>query len=102
VLFVRRSAPVVHQIAISPLLIVNALRLIVLPPTIRLPREDSMPFSIRLIRHFPVECAISYSVGSFEGIGTVWNLSCSGWGLSGAPRCDLEKASRLTDTPPHE
>jgi PilZ domain-containing protein len=42
-----------------------------------------MPFSIRLFRRFPVQCAVSYSVGQFRGIGTVWNLSRSGWRLSG-------------------
>jgi hypothetical protein len=42
-----------------------------------------MPFSIRLFRRFPVQCVVSYSVGPFRGIGTVWNLSRSGWRLSG-------------------
>ena len=42
-----------------------------------------MPFSIRPYRRFPVQCAVTYSAGSFQGQGTVWNLSCSGWRLSG-------------------
>lgn len=42
-----------------------------------------MPFSIRLFRRFPVQCVASYSSGPFRGNGTVWNLSPSGWRLSG-------------------
>lgn len=42
-----------------------------------------MPFSIRPFRRFPVQCAITYNAGSFQGQGTVWNLSCTGWRLSG-------------------
>ena len=42
-----------------------------------------MPFSIRLFRRFPVQCVVSYSAGPFRGSGTVWNLSRSGWRLSG-------------------
>ena len=42
-----------------------------------------MPFSIRPFRRFPVQCVVSYSAGPFRGIGTVWNLSRSGWRLSG-------------------
>ena len=42
-----------------------------------------MPFSIRPFRRFPVHCAVRYNAGPFEGQGTVWNLSSSGWRLSG-------------------
>jgi hypothetical protein len=42
-----------------------------------------MPFSIRPYRRFPVHCAVTYNAGPFQGQGTVWNLSCSGWRLSG-------------------
>jgi hypothetical protein len=42
-----------------------------------------MPFSIRPYRRFPVHCAVTYNAGPFQGHGTVWNLSCSGWRLSG-------------------
>jgi len=42
-----------------------------------------MSFSIRPYRRFPVQCAVTYNAGSFQGQGTVWNLSCTGWRLSG-------------------
>ena len=61
-----------------------------------------MPFSIRLFRRFPVQCAVSYSVGPFRGLGTVWNLSRSGWRLSGdLPMRPGERLS-LTVTLPNE
>lgn len=42
-----------------------------------------MPFTIRPYRRFPVQCAATYNAGSFHGQATVWNLSVSGWRLSG-------------------
>ncbi|HEV8325840.1 MAG TPA: PilZ domain-containing protein [Nitrospiraceae bacterium] len=42
-----------------------------------------MPFSIRPSRRFPVCCPITYHCGLFEGHGTVWNLSLTGWRFSG-------------------
>jgi hypothetical protein len=42
-----------------------------------------MPFTIRLFRRFPVQCSVTYIAGPFQGQGTVWNLSCTGWRLSG-------------------
>jgi hypothetical protein len=42
-----------------------------------------MPFSIRPYRRFPVQCSVTYNAGPFQGQGTVWNLSQSGWRLSG-------------------
>lgn len=42
-----------------------------------------MPFSIRPYYRFPVHCAVSYNAGPFQSQGTVWNLSCTGWRLSG-------------------
>jgi len=44
-----------------------------------LPCEDPMPFSIRSFRRFPVQYSVTYHAGPFEGQGTIWNLSCSGW-----------------------
>jgi hypothetical protein len=41
-----------------------------------------MPFSIRPYRRFPIQCAVTYNAGPFQGQGTVWNLSCSVWRLS--------------------
>ena len=42
-----------------------------------------MPFSIRPHRRFPVQCAVTYNAGPFQGQGTVSSLSCTGWRLSG-------------------
>lgn len=42
-----------------------------------------MPFVLRPYRRFPVQCPVTYNTGSFEGRGTIWNLSSTGWRLSG-------------------
>ena len=42
-----------------------------------------MPFSIRPYQRFPVHCSVTYNAGPFQGQGTMWNLSCIGWRLSG-------------------
>ena len=42
-----------------------------------------MPFLIRPSRHFPVCCPVTYQCTDFEGHGTVWNLSLTGWRFSG-------------------
>jgi hypothetical protein len=42
-----------------------------------------MPFTLRPFHRFPVQCAVTYNAGPFQGQGTVWNLSCTGWRLSG-------------------
>jgi len=42
-----------------------------------------MPFTLRPFRRLPVPCAVMYRAGPFQGLGTVWNLSCTGWRLSG-------------------
>ena len=42
-----------------------------------------MPFSIRPYQRFPVQGAVTYNAGPFQGQGTVWNLSVNGWRLSG-------------------
>lgn len=42
-----------------------------------------MPFSIRPFHRFPVQCAVTYNAGPFQGQGMVWNLSLNGWKLSG-------------------
>ncbi len=41
-----------------------------------------MPFSIRPYRRIPVY-PVTYHAGLSEGCGTVWNISLSGWRLSG-------------------
>ena len=42
-----------------------------------------MAFSSRPYRRSPVQCSVTYHAGSFQGQGTVWNLSLNGWKLSG-------------------
>ncbi|MCI0427174.1 MAG: PilZ domain-containing protein [Nitrospiraceae bacterium] len=42
-----------------------------------------MFFTIRPYRCLSVECSVSYNAGPFQGQGTLWNLSCTGWRLSG-------------------
>ena len=42
-----------------------------------------MSFSIRPYQRFPVQCPVTYNAGSFQGQGTIWNLSCTGCRLSG-------------------
>ena len=42
-----------------------------------------MSFSIRPFHRFPVQCPVTYHAGSFQGQGTIWNLSYTGWRLSG-------------------
>ena len=42
-----------------------------------------MPFSVRPYRRSPVQCSVAYNAGPFQGQGTVWNLSCTGWRFSG-------------------
>jgi len=42
-----------------------------------------MPFTIRPCRRFAVSYPVTYQTGLFEGQGTVWNLSLTGWRLSG-------------------
>ena len=61
-----------------------------------------MPFSIRLFRRFPVHCSVSYNAGPFQGQGTVWNLSCTGWRLSGDLPMRPGEALSLTVTLPIE
>ena len=42
-----------------------------------------MPFKIRPYRRFLVSCPVRYLVGRFQGHGTVWDVSRSGWQFSG-------------------
>ena len=42
-----------------------------------------MPFVLRPSRRFPVSSPLTYQCCLFEGQGTVWNLSLTGWRLSG-------------------
>ena len=61
-----------------------------------------MPFSIRPYRRFPVHCSVTYNAGPFQGQGTVWNLSCTGWRLSGDLPMRPGETLSLTVTLPNE
>ena len=55
-----------------------------------------MPFSIRPFRRFPVECSVTYNAGPFQGQGTVWNLSPTGWRFSGNLPLRVREVCSLT------
>ncbi|MEO5630691.1 MAG: PilZ domain-containing protein [Nitrospiraceae bacterium] len=61
-----------------------------------------MPFSIRPFRRFPVQCAVTYNAGPFQGQGIVWNLACTGWRLSGDLPMRPGESLSLTVTLPNE
>ena len=62
-----------------------------------------MPFSIRPFRRFPVCCPVTYHCGQFEGHGTVWNLSLTGWRFSGdLPLRMGEVCSFTVNLPTHQ
>ena len=61
-----------------------------------------MPFSIRPHRRFPVHCAVTYNAGPLQGQGIVWNLSCTGWRLSGDLPMRPGEILSLTVTLPNE
>jgi hypothetical protein len=61
-----------------------------------------MSFSIRPFRRFPVQCSVTYNAGAFQGHGTVWNLSCTGWRLSGNLPMRPGETLSLTVTLPNE
>jgi hypothetical protein len=61
-----------------------------------------MPFSIRLFRRFPVQCSVTYNAWPFQGQGTIWNLSCTGWRLSGDLPMRPGETLSLTVTLPNE
>jgi hypothetical protein len=61
-----------------------------------------MPFTIRPYCRFPVQCAVTYNAGPFQGVGTVWNLSISGWRLSGDVPMRSGETLSLTVTLPNE
>jgi PilZ domain len=62
-----------------------------------------MPFSVRLCRRFPVHCSVTYQCGPFEGHGTMWNLSLTGWRFSGNLPLRIGEVCSLTvNQPTHE
>lgn len=42
-----------------------------------------MPFTLRPFHRFSMQRSVTYNVGPFQGQGTVWNLSSSGWRIAG-------------------
>jgi hypothetical protein len=66
------------------------------------PCEGPMPFTIRPHRRFPVQCSVSYNAGPFQGQGTIWNLSRTGWRLSGDLPMRPGETLSLTVTLPNE
>ena len=46
------------------------------------PCEALMPFAICSYTRFRVCRPVTYQIGLFEGHGTVWNLSFTGWPFS--------------------
>ena len=61
-----------------------------------------MPSVLRPYRRFPVQCAVTYNAGPFQGQGTVWNLSSAGWRLSGDLPMRPGETLSLTITLPNE
>ena len=64
--------------------------------------EAPMPFSIRPYRRFPVQCFVTYNAAPFQGQGTIWNLSSTGWRLSGDLPMQPGETLSLTVTFPNE
>jgi hypothetical protein len=60
-----------------------------------------MSFSIFLFCRFPVHCSVSSNADPFQSQGTVWNLSCTGWPLSGDLPMRPGKTLSLTVTLPN-
>jgi PilZ domain len=61
-----------------------------------------VPFTLRLYQRFPVHCSVTYNAGPFQGQGTVWNLSLSGWKLSGDLPLQVGQMCSLTVNLPNE
>ena len=55
-----------------------------------------MPFSIRPSRRFPVCCPVTYHHTDFEGHGTLWNVSLTGWRFSGTLPLRIGEVCSLT------
>jgi hypothetical protein len=61
-----------------------------------------MPFTLRPSRRFPECCPVTYQCGLFEGHGIVWNLSLSGWRVSGNLPLRIGEVCSLTVNLPSE
>jgi hypothetical protein len=55
-----------------------------------------MPFTVRPHRRVPVCCPVTYQTGLFEGHGTVWDLSLTGWRFSGTLPLRIGEVCSLT------
>ncbi len=55
-----------------------------------------MPFLIYPSRRFPMCCPVTYQCGDFEGHGTAWNLSLTGWRVSGTMPLRIREVCSLT------
>ena len=53
-------------------------------------------------RRFPLQCAVTYNAGPFQEQGTIWNVSCTGWRLSGDLPMRPGETLSLTVTLPNE
>jgi hypothetical protein len=58
-----------------------------------------MHFVLRPYRRFPVQSAVPYNAGPFQGQDTIWNLSCTGWRFSGDLPMRPGEPLSLTVTP---
>ena len=61
-----------------------------------------MPFMIHLYRRVPVQCSVTYNAALFQKQGSLWNLSYTGWRLSGDWPMRPDKALSLAVTFPNE
>lgn len=61
-----------------------------------------MPFTRWPYGRFPHQCSLTYNDGLFQRQSTVWNLSCTGWRLSGDQPMRPREALSLTITPHDE
>lgn len=61
-----------------------------------------MLFTIRPYRRFAVRCSVPHNAGPFQGQGTVWNFSCSGWRIAGDLPMPPGETLSLTITLPNK
>lgn len=61
-----------------------------------------MAFTLRLYQRYPIHCSVTYNAGPLQGQGTVWNLSLSGWKLSGDLPLQVGQLCSLTVNLPNE
>jgi hypothetical protein len=61
-----------------------------------------MHFTVRPFQRFPVQCSVTYNAGPLQRQGTIWNLSRTGWRLSGDLPMRPGEMLSLTITLPNE